>query len=337
VVHVTCEGVARLPEGAKVTLPSLIDPVYDAEHAEVRGRFVPPADQRSISVTVTAPGYASAELIAKLPRPGTEVRVTANLKPVRRVRATVVGPTWAATALALEEQHAIARQKIGNTWVEADGKLWLPAKVGRRVNLNKAESLWKVREGRYRLVLQDTPFVLREFEVARDDVDLRIDLTRAGRQEIVLGAPSEVPMADARLVADGHSFLPRSHEAGEARFSLPLPGDREVVLEPSHPFAETPEPLRLLAPGAEIAVDLRLRRLVRFELPADVKGDVSFVLSRGGVPVRGGDAREFAKGYALVADPGSYRLQVFVSNQPRFDREIVVPAVGLDLGIIPLR
>lgn len=338
VVHVTCEGLARLPDGLRVTYPQLVDPVFDADRAEVRGRFVRPPDPRSMFVTVTAPGYSHAEVLAALPRPGTLMSVEANLDPTRRVVCTGTREAWTAQVLVLERRHQEARRKVGNTWVESEGIFWMPARPeGRRINRFTGEVRWDLRAGRYRIVLKDTPFVLSEFEVARDDIELRIDLPRVAWQEITLRAPAEVPMDDARLVVNNRSITPDGFDAGAAYFSILLPGDREVVLEPRHPFTHPGEPLRLVAAGDDLVVDLRPRPLVRFELPAGEKGVPEFLLDREGHQVGGGNALPFGSGYALVAEPGSYRLRIRVANKPRFDREIDVPAGGLDLGLVTLR
>jgi hypothetical protein len=341
VVHVTCEGVARLPDGLRVTKPQLVDPVYDAERAEVRGRFAPPPlppGQRSIFVTVKAPGYAYGEVVAALPRLGTRVQAEVDLVPTRRVEIGVTGPRWAAQALELLKQHTEVRRKVGNTWTDVPGTTyWLPAAAGRGIILNTQQILYDLRPGRYRLQLEGTPFVMREFEVARDDLALRVDLASAGLQQIVLRAPPEIELESARLVTDSYSIAPYSHDTGEARFSVILPGDREVVLEPRHPFTHPGEPLRLVEAGDDLVVDLRPRTLVRFELPAGEKGVPEFLLDREGHAVGGGNALPFGNGYAFVVEPGSYRLRIRVAKKPRFEREIDVPEGGLDLGLIESR
>jgi hypothetical protein len=337
VVHVTCEGEPRLPDGVRVTDPELVDPVYDAERAEVRGRFAPPPDQRSIFVTVTAPGYARAEVIAALPRRGTGVRAAVEFLPTRRVLIAVTGPRWAAQVLELEVPREESLEMKDGEWKGLGVRYWMRAKAGRRFNLNTQEILYDLRPGKYRLRLKRTPVVVREFDVARDDVRLAVDLTRADTQEIVLRGPPELSLAEATLQADWLAIGPHSHAPGEARFSVVLPGDRELVFEPRHPLARPAAPLRLVAAGDEIAVDLRLRQMVRFRLPEDAPSSIHFELDRHGVKVASGKAIGYGDGYAVPAEPGKYSLLIKPWNRDVIVRRIDVPEGGLDLGLITPR
>jgi hypothetical protein len=340
VVHVTCEGVARLPEGVRVTAPRLVDPVYDAERAEVRGRFVPPPDQRSIFVTLTAPGYAPTEVICGLR--AALVIARADLTPRRRVVIAVTGIRVADVpdVLELETPNVLRQRMVEGQWqaeqvkgfaksirTEIEPNQWRLVHADRRFNLPSQEIAYELRPGRYRLRLKGTPVVMRQFDV---------DLSRVGTQEIVVRAPLGFAGVEARLQADWVWFRPDSYEEGAWRFSVLLPGDREVVLEPRHPLAEPAEPLRLVAAGGEVVVDLRPRPLIRYEQVLISTGGGAptpgYEFLQDGKVVARGTAYAYGDGFAIPVEPGRYRLRIGT-----FEREIDVPEGGLDLGVITPR
>ena len=242
IASVSVDGAARLPAEFTCSPPPREEL---AATGELRFELALPATGEATTVSLSAPGFASASAKVTPTRDGTPARFRLELVSTGELHVRVNRASDEPVELALEQFSAKS-----NEWTAPQGML---ARTSLRVPNGPAGGFRfaGLSVGRWRVFDRVSGSISSEAELSSAMLGAQVDLSIVPEQWIrgrVVGPP-DIDFAQVRVLVDGAPVRSpqRALAPGDAPptgaavdadggFEVRVPGDREVVVRPWHPW-----------------------------------------------------------------------------------------------------